>query len=295
MPEKSENVFSKLFPRGSGQDGERKDIRRDIRTLVTRGKAQLQLPEKEADMILAILGFADTKAQDIMTHKQGMVWIDDDMTLDAAIAEMLGSGFSRFPVRHKDDADDVTDAVYFKDAVKYKERHPQDAGSPIGSLHGLFRRSLIVTETMDIDDLLREMQDTKIQMAVCIGEYGQTVGLVSMEDILEEIVGDIHDEYDEEDRYIWPTGRKNEYVLDGGAPLDELTDFFKTDFRDDRVETLNGYMITRMDRLPENSDEDFKVTLKGRENDFELSILSAKDHKIERVLAKRLEKPQNRA
>jgi putative hemolysin len=231
MTEEPKNKLKAILQRGKTPDNERRDVRKEIRALVNRGVQARQLPEQEAGMILSILSFADTQAQDIMTHKQSIEWIDDDSTLNATIEAMLQSGYSRCPVHHRSNADDITDSLYFKDVVKYKHKHPELGDTPITDCQGLYRKSLIVTETMDIDDLFREMQATKIQMAVCIGEYGQTVGLVSMEDILEEIVGEIHDEYDEEDRYIWPTGRKMSMCWTEAPRLTDWKTFSKQNSR----------------------------------------------------------------
>ena len=103
------------------------------------------------------------------------------------------------------------------------------------------READFVPETKDIDDLFRQMQKKKTQMVIVIDEYGQTAGLIAMEDILEEIVGNIMDEYDVDENHITPTGNKNEFILDGRTPLRDLTERFGIVFDDDRFETVNVF------------------------------------------------------
>ena len=127
------------------------------------------------------------------------------------------------------------------------------------------------------------MQSSKTQMVIVIDEYGQTAGLVSMEDILEEIVGNIMDEYDEEENYVRPTKNAGEFTVDGKTPLEVLEKKFKISFGESEFETLNGYIISKLDRIPE-SDEDFDVTVDG----YNFKILSVQNHMVTSVLLTKL-------
>ena len=150
-------------------------------------------------------------------------------------------------------------------------------------IKGLLRQPKFVPETRNIDSLFHSMQSSKTQMVIIIDEYGQTAGLVSMEDILEEIVGNILDEYDEDENFIKPTRNPGEFTIEGKTPLEILEKRFKISFEESEFETLNGYMISKLDRIPEQ-DEDFSVVVGG----YSFKILSVNNHMIQSVLLNKL-------
>ena len=127
------------------------------------------------------------------------------------------------------------------------------------------------------------MQHTKTQMVIVVDEYGQTKGLIAMEDILEEIVGNIMDEYDEDEAHIKETGNADEYIIEGITPLEELEDRFAISFKEEEFETLNGFMISKMDKIPEE-DEEFSINVDG----YELKILKVENRMIKSVLMTKL-------
>ena len=167
--------------------------------------------------------------------------------------------------------------------VKYKELHPKDADKPIGSLGEVLRDAIYVPETKSIDDLFRQMQSAKAQMVIIIDEYGQTSGLVAMEDILEEIVGNIMDEYDIDENHITATGNTNEFIIDGRTPLEELEDRFGIDFGGCEYETLNGFMMARMDRVP-LPDDKFVTEYGG----YRFRVLSVANMQVQKVMLTKL-------
>jgi putative hemolysin len=142
---------------------------------------------------------------------------------------------------------------------------------------------VFITEKRKIDDLLKVMQAQKIQMVIVIDEYGQTAGLVALEDILEEIVGNIQDEYDEDSVYIRENGA-DEYVIQGMMPLDELGKKLGIDFGEEPFDTANGFVISRLEHIPEE-DEEFEFEYKG----FLFRILEVGDKVIETIAAKKME------
>lgn len=154
----------------------------------------------------------------------------------------------------------------------------------------LLREAMVIPETKNIADLFRMMQKTKTQMVIVVDEYGQTKGVLAMEDILEEIVGNIQDEYDEDEQYIEETGNKDEYIIDGITPLKELEERFHISFHEEEFETLNGFMISKMDKIPEEN-EDFSVDVDG----YNFKILSVEHKMIKSVLVtkKKQELQQN--
>ena len=149
------------------------------------------------------------------------------------------------------------------------------------------REAVFIPETKNIDALFQMMQSTKTQMVIVVDEYGQTDGLVAMEDILEEIVGNIMDEYDEDVEYIEAKG-EDEYVIDGRTRLEELEERFDISFENEEFETLNGFLIARLDKIPE-PDEQFDVDYGG----FNFKILTVENKMIQSVLVTRLSGEQD--
>ena len=157
---------------------------------------------------------------------------------------------------------------------------------PIGKIKGLLREPRFITEKRKINDLFQVMQKEKIQMVIVIDEYGQTAGLVALEDILEEIVGNIQDEYDVDATYIKESGT-DRYVIEGMMPLEELEEKLEISFEDEPFDTVNGFVISRLEHIPEEG-EDFEFTYKG----YTFRILEVKEHMIQSVLArKEVEEP----
>jgi putative hemolysin len=142
--------------------------------------------------------------------------------------------------------------LYLRDAL-LAARDPKVAKMPLVTIEGLLRQPYFVPQTKHIDELFSEMQRNKIQMTIVIDEYGQMDGLVAMEDILEEIVGNILDEYDEDVEYVEQKG-KDEYVVEGMTPLRELEEYLEISFEEEDFDTLNGFLISRMDRIPKDHE-----------------------------------------
>ena len=253
----------------------------EIKSMVSEGQEQGVLQEAEADMISNIFEFSDKEAQDIMTNRNNMVAIDANMSLKEAVNFMMNTNNSRFPV-YLDDIDHIIGIMHIRDAMK-KLSDETDAELPIRKIKGLLRQPKFVPETRNIDSLFHGMQSTKTQMVIIIDEYGQTAGLVSMEDILEEIVGNILDEYDEDVNYIKPTRNSGEYIVDGKTPIEVLEKRFDLSFGETEFETLNGYLISKLDRIPEE-DVDFTVNVEG----YSFKILSVKNHMIQDVFVNKL-------
>ena len=261
----------------------REDVtEKELRSMVSDGQQQGVIEKTEAEMISNIFDFSDKEAGDIMTHRNDIRAVDATFSLREAIDYMLGQHNSRFPV-YQDNIDNIRGILNLRDAVKYLHQHPEDGAKRVGSIAGILRTPIYVPETKDIDDLFRQMQKEKQQMVIVIDEYGQTSGIASMEDILEEIVGNIMDEYDIDEHHITATGNKNEFIVDGRAELSELTKVFGIRFEDERFETVNGFMMAAMDRVPQPGDK-FSVEYGG----FRFRILSVKDRQVSKVMMTRL-------
>lgn len=253
----------------------------EIRSMVSEGQEQGVLQDSEANMITNIFEFSDKEVRDIMTHRNDICGIDGTMSLEDAISFMLQGNNSRFPV-FLDNIDHIIGIVHIRDAVQ-KDSEPGNEKKEIRQIRGLMRQPMYVPETRNIESLFHSMQSTKTQMAIVIDEYGQTVGLVSMEDILEEIVGNIMDEYDEDESFITPSGKPGEFVALGKTPIETVEKRFGIDLHEDEFETLNGLLISKMDRIPEE-DEKYDTTIDG----YNFSILSVQNHMITSVAVKKI-------
>lgn len=277
------SLTASLFLRIFGINGkeENTDVtEEEIISMVNEGHEQGVLQASEAEMITNIFEFGDKEAKDIMTHRKQINAIDGDTPLKEAISYMLSHSNSRYPV-YEENIDHVIGILHLKDAMRI---HDNDAriNVPIRKIKGLMREVKVIPETRNIDVLFKAMQSTKTQMVIVIDEYGQTAGLVAMEDILEEIVGNIQDEYDEDETYIEQKS-EDEYVIEGKMPLEELEEKLHISFEEEEFETLNGFLISKMDKIPEE-DEQFSVDVAG----YRFKILSVENKMIASVLVTKL-------
>lgn len=281
----SANGLLRLFgirqPRDAGEVTEE-----EIISMVNEGHEQGVLEESEAEMITNIFEYGDKNARDIMTNRQNIKMLDAQMRLSEAVAFMLEENNSRYPV-FSETSDQIIGILHLKDACRYQHKlHTEgehQADPRLKSCRAILRRPEFVPETMNIDDLFHSMQSKHLQIVIVADEYGQTVGLVTMEDILEEIVGKIQDEYDEEDRFIVKTG-KDRFVADGMTPLEELTELLGIRFDENlEVDTLNGFMIMKMEHIPEEKER-FSMEYGG----YEFQIRQVEKRMIRSVLLTKL-------
>ena len=211
------------------------------------------LEESEAEMISNIIELDEKKAGDIMTHRKNIVAVDGDTSLEEAVNYMLHANNSRFPV-YIEDIDTIIGIIHLRDAVRclhmkgFKEYLVKDIPT-------ILREAKFIPETKNINALFREMQSEKIQMEIVVDEYGQTAGIVAMEDILEEIVGNIMDEYDIEDNNIVKQS-ENVYLVKGMTTLEQLEDELGMEFSEEEYDTFNGYLISKLDRIPSEEDNE---------------------------------------
>lgn len=219
----------------------------EIISIVNEGQEQGVLDSEEAEMISNIIEFDEKAVRDIMTHRKKIIAIDASYSIEEALRFMLNESYTRFPL-YQENIDDIIGIVHLKDVIRF---HMNPELSNL-SLREVSSEPYFVPDTQNIDSLLHDMQAKKIHMAVVIDEYGQTAGIVAMEDILEEIVGDIQDEYDIEEENITEQD-ENEYLVAGETSLEELSEHLKVEFAAEDYEnfdTLNGLLISKLDRIP---------------------------------------------
>ena len=253
----------------------------EIISMVDEAHEQGVLQKDEAEMIQNIFAFNDTEAGTVMTHRTAVVAFGLDDLLKSVVSRMLEEGNSRYPV-YGEDMDDIQGLIHYKDALKFMTQNPWAKFKPLKELPGIIREAALIPETRGIGDLFHTMQAKKIHMAVVVDEYGQTAGIVTMEDILEEIVGDILDEYDEEEITI-RAQKDNSLIIDGLAYLEDVAEKLDVDFGDVEFETLNGYLTSILGHIPTKKDID--TTIKA--NGYCFTILSIGNKTIGKVRAEK--------
>ncbi len=253
----------------------------DIMLMVNEGHEQGVLEAGEAEMITNIFELSDKEAGDIMTHRTNVVALDASMTLDEAVSFILTEAVnSRFPVYDKD-MDDIIGILHMRDALMGAEQK-ENRSRRLSEIPSILREAHFIPETRHINTLFQEMQSRKIHMEIVVDEYGQTAGIVTMEDILEEIVGNILDEYDEDEEFV-SRREDGSTVFDGRTPLDEVAEalglvFEKED--EENYDTINGFLISRLDRIPREGEQP-----EIRFGNYLFRVLSVKNKMIQAVLA----------
>ena len=233
----------------------------EIRLIVEQGSQQGVLEAEEEQMISAVMSLSDSKLHEVMVPRIDIVAIDQEATFDEAVEVVLKEGHSRTPL-YRESVDHIVGILYAKDLLRLIA-----AGGPRPRLRDIMRPALFVPESQSVDDLLHELQRRKVHMAVVLDEYGGTAGLVTIEDLLEEIVGEIQDEFDEEEPMKVEIG-PGEVILDGRAAIDELTELVEPALEledDEEYDTLGGFVYHRIGRVPVVGDavviEPFLITV----------------------------------
>lgn len=278
------NVCVRLF--GVDPSKEEDDVtEEEIISMVTEGQEQGVLEDSKAEMITNIFQMDDKNAEDIMTHRKNINAIEKNLGLSDALEYMLEKNNSRYPV-YEEDIDGVIGILYLRDAVDVLHTEPERKDQPICEIPGLIREATFIPETKGIDELFRIMQSEKIHLAIVVDEYGQTSGLVAMEDILEEIVGNIFDEYDEEEEHI-KKERNGSLRMEGLTPLEEVEKVLDLDLSEVEFETLNGLLTFLLNRVPAEGETP-EVSYMG----YLFQICSVKNNIISSVEVSRLPEEQ---
>lgn len=268
--------IKRLFSKGRSINPE--DVtEEEIKSMVNEGHEQGIFKESEAEMINNIFTLDEKEAHDIMTHRKHIEAVDGSMTIRELLKFIEDKGYSRFPV-FLGDIDNIIGVIHIKDILNLMLK--QDIMDvPIIKNENLVRSVPFIPETRNIDILFRNMQSKKMHMVIVVDEYGQTAGLVTMEDILEEIVGNILDEHDKEELTIIPQ-KDGAYLMDGMADFDEVCDLLgievKEEWRD--FDTLNGFIISQIDKIP-SDEETFSISIYG----YRFDILLVENRMIRTV------------
>ena len=253
----------------------------EIRMMVDVGEEKGVIESEQKEMINNIFEFDDIDVADIMTHRTDMECIEVDEPLQAILPIAIESGHSRIPV-YDDDPDNIIGVVYVKDLLPY-------VGTTIPkskTLRHIMRKAMYIPESKNCGELFNEMTEKKIQMAIVIDEYGGTAGIVTLEDLLEAIVGNIQDEYDNEDEEISVIDETT-FTIDGITDIEEVEEELDIKLPEGDYDTLGGFIISELGFLPEDGEMN-TVEYNG----IEFTVLNVEDRRIGKVKVHILPKPE---
>lgn len=268
-------LFLKIFrQRTDVNDNEYSE--EDIVEMLEAGQESGELKEEGKKMITGVFAFDDILAYEIMTPRTDVFAIDINSPADEYIDELMELRYSRIPV-YENDSDDIIGILYIKD---YLIKAREDGFDNV-DIRSILRKPYFIPETKNIDSLFVELQKTKQHIAILIDEYGGFCGIVTMEDIIEEVMGDIDDEYDEEEQEVTEIG-KDLYLIEGSMSIDDLNEELGLSLESEDSETIGGLIIDMFGEIPDENDV-------GKEVFFDncvCTIKSVKDRRIEQISLK---------
>ncbi len=255
----STNLVSKLF--GVNEQEEETVTEEEIKMMVDQGEEKGAIEETEKELINNVFALNDIIASEIMTHRTDIYAIEINQNLYEILDEIDDYKYSRIPV-YEETIDDIKGILFLKDVLKLVSTQKEI------KIKDIIREAYFVPESKPIDEIFRELQNNKEQMAIVVDEYGGTAGLLTMEDILEELVGNIFDEYDDEE-IEYKKLDDSTYLIEGSISLYELKKILEIDIPEGDYETLSGYLVEKLGRLPEEDEhpiiEDEQLTYKIEE------------------------------
>lgn len=260
--------LSRLF------SGRKRVTEEEFHELMEASEEEGLINEEESGMIRAIFALGETVVREIMIPRTDMACISANVTTAELIATIIECGHSRIPV-YEGTVDNITGVLYAKDLLKY-----WGDDSPGLDIRKISRQPFYIPESKNLEELLQEFKKRRVHIAIVIDEYGGTSGLITIEDLLEQIVGDIQDEYDSEEELIQlqPDGST---VIDARLPMEEFEQFFEIEVERDKFDTVGGLIFFLLGRVPRTGDE---VSSSG----IRLTVLSAGERRIGKLRAERI-------
>jgi CBS domain containing-hemolysin-like protein len=265
-------AWERLCQRAAGADASLPGGRlreEDLRELVGAGDENGRLEQDEIEMIAGIFELGETRVREVMVPRIDVVAIPIDATLDETLETIIGAGHSRIPV-YRETMDDIAGLLYAKDLLRAFR-----ARDFVPRMEALLREAYFVPESKPVDQLLAELQRRKVHMAIVVDEYGGTAGLVTIEDLLEEIVGEIQDEYDVEEERARLLS-EDEGLFYAGMDIDDVNRLMAIRLPTDEVDTLAGLVFTRLGKVPDVGD-------RAQFDDAEIEVLAVDGRRIQRV------------
>jgi len=253
----------------------------ELRMLLSRSSAEGEIEHEEQQMIDKVFVFGDKDAADVMVPRPEVVAISVEMPPEQALAEVLDSPYTRYPV-FRESLDDIVGVLHVRDL--FTAVH--DRGIAAVRIEEIVRPAYIVPETKDLASLLQEFRRTNNHFAVVVDEYGGMAGICTLEDLLEEIVGEIEDEFDVPEEQIEQVD-DDTYRIDGMFPIDEFNERFNTDLPDEDFHTVGGFVFGQLGRAPEPGDD---VSFNG----LRFDVLEVEGNRIEKIAVEFVERPEPR-
>jgi CBS domain containing-hemolysin-like protein len=267
----------KKFFRKVSHARETEDIEKEIQQLIDEGEEEGIITQDEGEMIQGIFSFRDTIAREVMIPRIDVVAVKADEPIEEVVKTIVESGHSRIPV-YEETLDNIVGIVHAKDLLKYWGQQGVAASQFV-------RPPYYVPETTKISVVFKELRSRKSHMAVVLDEYGGTAGILTLEDIIEEIIGDIMDEYDNEEVWIVPN-QDGSLTVDARLDVEDLEDYLGVDLPEGKFESVGGLIISLLGRVPAKGE---KIVVGG----IEMEILHATDRKIEKIIVRSIQLLEN--
>lgn len=270
------NFMERLFGVKDAEERQA-ETEEEILSLVEEGKEKGLIEDDAKSVIENIFDFDDTAAYELMTHRRDMTTLEDTASLSEVVKTAIASGHSRIPVYH-DDVDNIVGVLYVKDLLRYVGvTSPKDF-----RLRSMLRPVMFVPRTKDARSLFEQMTREKTQIAIVVDEYGGTEGLVTLEDVIEDILGSIQDEYDNEEDEVKRLS-ETAFTVDGSAFVEDVEALTGLRLPESDSETIAGFMLDRLGRIPEAGEQP-EVELPG----LRLKALKTDDRRILEVLIEKV-------
>ncbi len=255
----------------------------DLKTMAEMSEREGSIKGDEREIIENVIEFGNITVREIMTSRVNIVAVNVEATLPEVINLIREKGLSRMPL-FENDLDTILGVIYSKDVLPYINTNLVDSGI---NWKTIARKALFIPATKKLDDLLRDFQHEKTHIAIVVDEYGGTEGLVTLDDILEEIVGDIGDEYDEEGEKLYTEFKNGIFIFDAKIDLDDMDEILDTSISspEDEFETLGGLIYHLTERIP-NVGERVKY------KDLEMTVHSVKNNRVKKVRVKPMSGPK---
>lgn len=254
----------------------------EIISIVDQGEEKGVIEESQKEMIMSIFEFDDLTAGDVMTHRTDIESVDLNATVAEIIEKAIEEGYSRMPV-YGDDIDDIKGILYVKDLLKY-------VGAEVSNeikACDLMREAYFIPESKNCRDVFTEMTERHLQMVIVSDEYGGVAGIVTIEDLIESIMGNIQDEFDDEQEEFSQIS-ENIFTIDGTSDLGEVAELLDIEFPEGEYETIAGYIMSVLGKVPD-ADEHPSVEFEG----FAFTVAEMDERRISRVIAERLPEKTN--
>ena len=256
---------------GVGESDEETVTEEEIKMMVTQGEESGNIKEEEKELINNVFEFNDITVSEIMRHRKDIFAVDINISNEELISELSKEEYrhSRIPV-YDETIDEIKGILYIKDVLK-------NINKKTFKVKNVIKEPYFVSQNRLINEVFRELQKNKIQIAIILDEYGGTAGLVTMEDILEELVGDIYDEYDEEEKEFEKID-DNTYILSGNMTIYDVNKLLNAKIPEGDYDTISGYLLFELNRIPNDKEKGI--------------IIEKKDiiYKIEKIEGNRIKK-----